>query len=510
MGKASKWFRGLLGLKKTDPSSSSSKQNNPNPNPTKPTKKKWSFVKSYREKDSSFIKPTDNKSSLSSNYGVSTDAIGSVDPTKRAIAVAEATAVVAEAAIAAAQAAAAVVKLTSSGRGTAASNSTSGGGAAVMTWNGVAVSSSSASSAAVVNRSRAESGSREDWAAVVIQSHFRAYLSRRALRALKGLVKLQALVRGHIVRQQTADYLRQMQAMIRAQSRARSGRSQVSGSPHSSTKSVQFLHAGPTTPEKFEHVIRERSMKHDETFMLKRNTLKSNWKVIDSEKARIRPQGSSARTNSFDDEKSDKILEIDTGKPYATPKQRNLFHSSHLSLNSDQYSYSLTTSKESTAHQTVPSPSSCGNQPLSPLKFNEELEEACFCTADNSPQFYSASSKGGSSKRGPFTPTKSDGSRSCLSGYSDHPNYMSYTESAKAKVRSMSAPKQRPHYERSSSIKRYSIHGYSESRTNSQKGSFYASFTGKAYPGSGRLDRLGMPVIRADPSGFSGGLRHRY
>lgn len=232
--------------------------------------------------------------------------------------------------------------------------------------------------------------------------------------------------------------------------------------------------------------------------------------MIDSEKARIRPQGFSARTSSIDDEKSDKILEIDTGKPYVTPKQRNLFHSSHLSLNSDQYSYSLTTSKESTAHQTVPSPSSCGNQPLSPLKFNEDLDEACFCTADNSPQFYSASSKGGSSKRGPFTPTKSDGSRSYMSGYSDHPNYMSYTESAKAKVRSMSAPKQRPNYERSSSIKRYSIHGYSESRNNSQKGSFYANFTGKAYPGSGRLDRLGMPVISADPSGFSGGLQHRY
>lgn len=66
--------------------------------------------------------------------------------------------------------------------------------------------------------------------------------SRRALRALKGLVKLQALVRGHIIRRQTADYLRQMQAISRAQSRARAGRSQVSGSPHSSTKSVQFVH----------------------------------------------------------------------------------------------------------------------------------------------------------------------------------------------------------------------------------------------------------------------------
>ncbi|MCD7447590.1 IQ calmodulin-binding motif protein [Datura stramonium] len=503
MGKASKWFRGLLGLKKHDPSSPS------NQNP-KPTKKKWSFVKSYREKDSSFVKATDKSPS---NYGrivsnsLQNGAVGGgVDTAKRAMAVAEATAVVAEAAIAAAQAAAAVVKLTSSGRATTVSQSTNGGGAsAVTTWNGVSLSSSASS----VKRSGVPAGNHEDWAAVVIQSHFRAYLSRRALRALKGLVKLQALVRGHIVRQQTADYLRQIQAMVKAQSRARAGRSQVSGSPHSSTKSVQFLHACPTTPEKFEQVIRARSLKHDETFMLKRNISKSNWKVIDSEKARIRPQAFSARTSSMDDEKSDKILEIDTGKPYVTPKQRNLFHSHH-SLNSDQYSYSLTTSKESTAHQTVPSPSSCGNQPPSPLKFNEDLDEAYFCTADNSPQFYSASSKGGSSKRGPFTPTKSDGSRSCLSGYSDHPNYMSYTESAKAKVRSLSAPKQRPNYERSSSIKRYSIHGYNDSRNVSQKGSFYGNFTGKAYPGSGRLDRLGMPVIRADPSGFSGGLRHRY
>ncbi|GJT56853.1 longifolia 1-like protein [Tanacetum coccineum] len=52
-----------------------------------------------------------------------------------------------------------------------------------------------------------------------------------------------------------------------------------------------------------------------------------------------------------------------------------------------------------------------------------------------SPPFYAVTFKGHASMRMvPFTPGKNDSSRSCLSGYSDHPNYMSYTESSQAKV----------------------------------------------------------------------------
>ncbi|XP_059644187.1 protein IQ-DOMAIN 22 [Cornus florida] len=498
MGKAVRWFRSLLGIKKED-----SPPQPPPPATTrlepKPAKKRWSFVKSYREKDRTTKYNTGDHRRASHGDAIphsgSYAAEDGVDPSRHAIAVAAATAAVAEAAVAAAQAAAAVVRLTSSGRSAHVTGATS-----------TAAYGSSFS---------------EEWAAVKIQSHFRAYLSRRALRALKALVKLQALVRGHIVRKHTADMLRHLQALLRAQARARAGRAQVSESSHSSTKSSQFLHPGPPTPEKSEHATRAKSTKHDQSFVLKRNRSKSNGRlVIDQEKAcsdwnwfvegSREKTKSSMKTGPIDDERIDKILEIDNGKQHFAPKSRNELKYSHHAFASDQISHSFNTSKDSTNLQTVPSPSSCEVQSFSPLKLPQDVEECSFCTADNSPQFYSASSRGGSSRRGPFTPTKSDGSRSYLSGYSDHPNYMACTESSRAKVRSLSAPKQRPQFERTSSTMRYSIHGYGDSRSTTQKiSALHASFTSKAYPGSGRLDRLGMPV-RSDANGYNAGHWNRF
>ncbi|XP_009626665.1 protein IQ-DOMAIN 2-like [Nicotiana tomentosiformis] len=108
------------------------------------------------------------------------------EQTKHAYSIAVATAAAAEAAVAAAHAAAEVVRLTT------------------------------------VNQFAGKSN--EEVAAIRVQTAFRGYLARRALRALRGLVRLKSLVDGPTAKRQTANALKCMQASSRVQSQISSRR----------------------------------------------------------------------------------------------------------------------------------------------------------------------------------------------------------------------------------------------------------------------------------------------
>ncbi|KAJ7972435.1 protein IQ-DOMAIN 1 [Quillaja saponaria] len=72
--------------------------------------------------------------------------------------------------------------------------------------------------------SRFAGKSREEVAAIKIQTAFRGHLARRALRALRGLVRLKSLMEGPVVKRQATSTLRSMQTLARVQSQIRSRR----------------------------------------------------------------------------------------------------------------------------------------------------------------------------------------------------------------------------------------------------------------------------------------------
>lgn len=62
---------------------------------------------------------------------------------------------------------------------------------------------------------------KQEQAATKAQAAFRGYLARRAFHALKGIIRLQALIRGHLVRRQAVATLRCVQGIVKLQAHIR-------------------------------------------------------------------------------------------------------------------------------------------------------------------------------------------------------------------------------------------------------------------------------------------------
>ncbi|OIW03710.1 hypothetical protein TanjilG_29745 [Lupinus angustifolius] len=302
---------------------------------------------------------------------------------KHAIAVAAATAAAADAAVAAAQAAVAVVRLTSIGRG----NTMFGGG-------------------------------NEMWAALKIQTLFRGFLARKALRALKGLVKLQALVRGFLVRKQATATLHSMQALIRAQATVRSHKSR--SVINTKNEAYRFQNRARRSMERFDDTrseykssihSRRLSSSFDATINNNNNSIDGSPKIVEMDTGSGRPKSRSRRTNTsisdFGYDPSFHAVSSPLSIPRVTPARLSI--PNHGNFN-DSSEWGLT------------------------------REECRFSsTAHSSPRFTSSCSCGA-----PATPKSVCTDYLFLRQYGNNPNYMASTQSFKAKLRSQSAPKQRP------------------------------------------------------------------
>ncbi|EOA20608.1 hypothetical protein CARUB_v10000916mg [Capsella rubella] len=107
----------------------------------------------------------------------------------------------------------------------------------------LAPSSSAPEAVRRVKPTRFPGKSNEEAAAILIQTIFRGYLARRALRAMRGLVRLKLLMEGSVVKRQAANTLKCMQTLSRVQSQIRARRIRMSEENQARQKQLLQKHA---------------------------------------------------------------------------------------------------------------------------------------------------------------------------------------------------------------------------------------------------------------------------
>ncbi|XP_019704656.1 protein IQ-domain 26 [Elaeis guineensis] len=256
-------------------------------------------------------------------------------------------------------------------------------------------------------------GVHERRAAVKIQTAFRGYLAKKALRALKALVKLQALVRGYLVRKQAAATFQRMQALVRAQATVRA--------------------------QKFRNLL-----PNDRRFQQEIRSRRSLERFDDTRSERLvsvhsrRPSASLDNISNTGFDRSPKIVEIDTGRPRSRSSRRTSLSVSDLA--------------DDLAPQSISSPLPSQIPVRISIPDSRNFQDCDWCLAGEKCRFSTTarSTPRYTSYMGNMavTPAKSlsgaDGVLRRSLNAPICPSYMANTQSFEAKVRSQSAPRQRP------------------------------------------------------------------
>ncbi|PAN21808.1 hypothetical protein PAHAL_3G490000 [Panicum hallii] len=226
----------------------------------------------------------------------------------------------------------------------------------------------------------------EDAAAIKIQSAFRSYLARKALCALRGMVKLQAMVRGQLVRRQANVTLRRMQALVDAQRRARAERLRLL-EEEDARHQLANTNTTPRQPPSRRSLRHPRSRKPLEA--VERGTEES-VKIVEVDDAGVAQGG---RSSSF----------CYSTTPGRTPAKAELYQ------------------------KVSPTPSALTD--VSARTLSGRFDDASFSSAWEPPRRGNAAWRADHRAPAPFATAS--------------PNYMANTESSRAKARSQSAPRQR-------------------------------------------------------------------
>lgn len=367
----------------------------------------------------------------------------------------------------------------------------------------------------VARLTKSSNHAREHYAAVVVQTSFRGYLARRALRALKGLVKLQALVRGHNVRKQAKMTLRCMQALVRVQARVLDQR--IRSTSHEGSRKSTFSDTAsvwdsrylqdisdrksisregssiaddwddrPHTVEEVKAMLQQRkeaAMKREKSLsqafsqQIWRNgrtssignedELEERPKWLDRWMA-TKPWENRGRA-STDQRDSIKTVEVDTSQPYSylganyRRSHPNYQYNPHHQPQRHSIASPLHRSHQngSVHNQSITTPSPAKSRPIQVRSSSPRCvrEDRSYHHTSQTPSLRSNYHYNGNLYQNSRGGTSNGSSNSIASTTASAtlPNYMQATESAKARIRSQSAPRQRPstpERDRSGSVKK--------------------------------------------------------